>query len=70
MLAGNGVIATLDGAVVVGGNLELIREKGTIHVDNISELSGIKISELSALLLNLEFKNVVRSIRGNSYMIC
>ena len=28
-LAGNGVIATLDGAVVVGGNLELIREKGT-----------------------------------------
>ena len=49
--------------------LDIIREKGTIHVDNISELSGIKISELSALLLNLEFKNAIRSVRGNQYMI-
>ena len=49
--------------------VDIIREKGTIHVDNISELSGIKISELSALLLNLEFSNVIRSIPGNQYML-
>ena len=49
--------------------VDIIREKGTIHVDNISELSGIKISELSALLLNLEFSNVIRSIKGNFYML-
>ena len=49
--------------------VDIIKEKGTIHVDNISELSGIKISELSVLLLNLEFKNVIRSIKGNFYTL-
>ena len=48
---------------------DIIKEKGTVHVDIISELSGIKISELSALLLNLEFNNVIRSIPGNQYML-
>ena len=49
--------------------VNIIKEKGSIHVDNISELSGIKISELSVLLLDLEFKNVIRSVRGNQYMM-
>jgi DNA processing protein len=49
--------------------VDIIKEKGTIHVDNISELSGIKIPELSAILLNLEFSNVIRSIPGNQYML-
>ena len=49
--------------------VDIIREKGTAHVDIISELSGIKISELSALLLNLEFKNVVKNIPGSRYML-
>ncbi len=49
--------------------VDIIRSKGNIHIDTISELSGIKISELSVLLLNLEFKNVVRSVRGNLYML-
>ena len=49
--------------------VDIIKVKGTIHVDNISELSGIKISELSVLLLNLEFKNAIRSIPGSRYML-
>lgn len=49
--------------------VEIIKEKGTAHVDIISELSGIKISELSAILLNLEFSNVIRNIPGNQYML-
>jgi DNA processing protein len=49
--------------------VEIIKEKGTAHVDIISELSGIKISVLSAILLNLEFKNVIGSIPGSRYMI-
>jgi DNA processing protein len=49
--------------------VEIIREKGTAHVDIISQLSGIKIPELSVLLLNLEFKNVVKNIPGNQYML-
>ena len=49
--------------------VEIIKEKGTAHVDIISQLSGIKISELSAILLNLEFSNVIRSIKGNFYML-
>ena len=49
--------------------VEIIREKVTAHVDIISQLSGIKISELSAILLNLEFSNVIRSIPGNQYML-
>jgi DNA processing protein len=49
--------------------VDIIKEKGTAHVDIISQLSGIKISELSAILLNLEFNNVIRSIPGNQYML-
>ncbi|MBR2491874.1 MAG: hypothetical protein IKB64_00210 [Paludibacteraceae bacterium] len=49
--------------------VDIIRNKGSVHTDVISEISGIKISELSSLLFGLEIKNVIKSIPGSSYMV-
>lgn len=49
--------------------LNLIKEKGNTGIDLLSVESGITMSQLSALLLNLEFKGAVKSLPGKIYAL-
>jgi len=49
--------------------INLIKSKGNSGIDLLSVESGITMSQLSALLLNLEFKGAVRSLPGKIYTL-
>ncbi len=46
---------------------ELINEKGSLQLEDISWRSGISIPKLSALLLELELQGLIRTYPGNLY---
>jgi DNA processing protein len=49
---------------------ELIRKKNEpVHIDSISELSGLNISDCLVTLLNLEFKGIIRQLPGKMFNI-
>jgi DNA processing protein len=48
--------------------VRLIQAK-TDDLDNLSILAGLTISKASALLLNLEFRGVVKSLPGKRYQL-
>lgn len=47
--------------------LELILQDGNVTVDYLAGKLGIPVNRLSGILLNMEFKNVVKSLPGNQY---
>jgi len=49
--------------------INLIKVKGNTGIDILSVESGITMSQLSAILLNLEFKGAVRSLPGKIYTL-
>ena len=49
---------------------ELIRKKNEpVHIDSISEISGLNISDCLVTLLNLEFKGIIRQLPGKMFNI-
>lgn len=49
--------------------VNLLSDSEEMGVDTLSYKCGLANSELAALLLNLEFKGVIRSIPGNRYVL-
>lgn len=47
----------------------ILKEKEKAHVDDISHVSGLAMSRTAALLLNLEFSGVIKSLPGKVYML-
>jgi DNA processing protein len=49
--------------------VDLLREKGELSIDEIGNCCGSPVSKISPLLLDLEFKGLVRSLPGNRYKL-
>ena len=49
--------------------VKILKEKEKTHVDDISHSSGLAMSRTAALLLNLEFSGVVKSLPGKLYVL-
>ena len=47
----------------------VLKEKGTVNVDDICYASKLTMSKVSTLLLTLEFSNVVKSLPGKMYCL-
>ncbi|QRQ99604.1 DNA-processing protein DprA [Dyadobacter sandarakinus] len=52
-----------------GQVLSLLRQKGTIQIDELAWHSGMHMNKLATLLLNLEFQGMVRSMPGKKYSL-
>jgi len=50
-----------------GQILSLLKRQGTMQLDELSWQSAMHLNKLAALLLNLEFQGVVRSLPGKKY---
>lgn len=50
-----------------GQILALLKQKGTVQIDELSWQSGMHLNKLATLLLNLEFQGMVRSMPGKKY---
>ena len=50
--------------------VDLLQANEEMGVDQLSYATAIGQSELAALLLNLEFKGIVRSLPGKRYVLC
>jgi DNA processing protein len=49
--------------------VNLLRESDEMSVDTLAYKCGMANSELAGLLLNLEFKGVIRAVPGNRYVL-
>jgi DNA processing protein len=49
--------------------VSLIRDKGTLNIDEINLLSNMSTSAVAAAILNLEMQGVVRALPGKMYSI-
>jgi DNA processing protein len=49
--------------------VNLLKENGTLFIDQISAEMGLPVSRTSAMLLNLEFKNVLVALPGKMYKL-
>jgi DNA processing protein len=47
--------------------VKILRTKGRLHIDELTLESGQQAGPLSALLLDLEFRNIIRSLPGKRY---
>ncbi len=47
----------------------LLREQGELFIDQISSALSLPVSKVSAMLLNLEFKNVILALPGKMYRL-
>src|SRR6185369_4719216 len=54
---------TKDEKIVV----DILKEKQTVHIDEINLRSGLSTSAIAAAILNLELKNVVQGLPGKMY---
>ncbi|HEV7381337.1 MAG TPA: DNA-processing protein DprA [Dyadobacter sp.] len=52
-----------------GQVLSLLKQKGSMQIDEISWQSGMNLNKLAALLLNLEFQGMIRSMPGKKYSL-
>jgi DNA processing protein len=50
-----------------GQVLSLLKRQGNMQLDEISWHSGLHLNKLAALLLNLEFQGIVKSLPGKKY---
>ena len=49
--------------------VNILKQKEKAHVDDISHASGLAMSKTAALLLNLEFSGVIKSLPGKVYVL-
>jgi DNA processing protein len=49
--------------------IKLLKQKEAVMIDDISVLTQIPINHIAALLLGLEFKNIVRNVPGKKYKL-
>lgn len=49
--------------------MDLFREKPQLHIDELCHATQFTVSRLSALLLQLEFSNIVKSLPGRMYRV-
>lgn len=49
--------------------LNILKQKEKAHVDDISHAAGLAMSRTAALLLNLEFSGVIKSLPGKMYVL-
>ena len=49
--------------------VSLLREQGELFIDEISAALSLPVSKVSAMLLNLEFKNVILALPGKMYRL-
>jgi len=49
--------------------VNILKEKDTIHIDEIYTKSGLNSSTVAAAMLNLEFQNVISSLPGKMYKL-
>jgi DNA processing protein len=49
--------------------VEAMKGKGNVHIDEISILAQLPVQRISALLLNLEFTGVLKSLPGKMYRL-
>ncbi len=49
--------------------VDVLKEKDTVHIDEIFLRSGLTSSTVAATMLNLEFQNVVTSLPGKMYRL-
>jgi DNA processing protein len=54
-----------DEKIIIG----ILREKNSVHIDEINFKSGLSSSSVAAAILNLELQNVVLSLPGKQYQI-
>ena len=47
--------------------VNVLKEKGTVNIDDLCFVCQYPMSKVSSLLLNLEFSSVVRSLPGKMY---
>jgi len=50
--------------------MELLQSRQQVHVDEFCSALQMPVSRISALLLNLEFSNVIKSQPGKMYTLC
>lgn len=49
--------------------IKLLKQKDSVMIDDIAVLTQIPINHVAALLLGLEFKNIVRNVPGKKYKL-
>jgi DNA processing protein len=49
--------------------VQLMRDKGNVHIDELSALAAMPVYRISALLLRLEFQGVLKSLPGKMYRL-
>ena len=49
--------------------LEILKQKNSVHIDEINLKSGLSSSSVASAILNLELQNVVLSLPGKIYQI-
>ena len=49
--------------------MSILKEKESVHIDEINLKSGLSSSAVAAAILNLELQNVVLSLPGKIYQI-
>lgn len=49
--------------------IDILKEKETVHIDELNMKSGLSSSTVAAVILNLELQNVIRSLPGKLYSI-
>ena len=49
------------------GIVKLLRSEPSAHIDRISEHSGIKLKNLSAVLLSLQLRGKIKELPGKNY---
>jgi DNA processing protein len=52
-----------------GQVLALLKKNGAMQLDELSWQSGLQLTQLASLLLNLEFQGMVRSLPGKKYAL-
>lgn len=64
----NNQTAVFEGFTVEEGQvIALLRQQGEVLLDELGWQTGIHLGKLTALLLNLEFKGIVKSMPGKKY---
>ncbi|MBL7072321.1 MAG: DNA-protecting protein DprA [Candidatus Omnitrophica bacterium] len=52
-----------------GGMIELLKTESPVHIDRISEETGIELKNLSAVLLSLQIRGTIKELPGKNYIL-
>jgi len=53
-----------------GPMLKLLKTESPVHIDRISEETGIELKNLSAVLLSLQIRGTIKELPGKNYELC